>query len=885
MSLKHLEKGERKLYFDIECIANHSEFSSAIIALYQGKMMLKEGIVLSKSQVKKFLGFMVNAIATAQNRANLIILLGTLSYYFKQLTGDEYELVKLFIKNQFPEFWLNKFNQFSENEFKSLFTGRRRGVLWFNMALHYGDANLFLKWLSLEADFYDLSEGQQRQAYVLAYQSNNQQLIIELLTALKSKLNSEPASKLIGKNLSPFKSYLSFTHSGRIELEQSEKYYRSEKHWLNVHYTSTKKQYEKTIAKGGNAHVGNYINPMELLGDHALPQNNTHITSPGDGLLYDLTLQFQVETCRNIANMVGQTTYISVGVYNDFPCVMVFINNNTILRKKASLPAKEAWTNLIVSLFCGLLNAVALHNQLPIEMVRRSSFSSYSPSVTPTDQSFRISVGVIPTQYAQIIAMTLKTIDAVLAYLIANKDQYQLPNNVFCQTRNYQEYIGVSKYHDEIMRCANLIDLMWCKAEKGKNGNVTVYALMRTPYARQKIAAHIFNGMFNANVFTNPTNESIANVFVGALTGAVNQLHILGGTLSFLQEDERSIIYLKTFDSLPNALQFEDPNFWKLQLKILERLRTITNPLSLLETTINQLESGCNSKNLQQFYFHIETLQQCLLAQAIQLKSNVLENDGYGSDSDEEGHINHQPVFAKKIITHNGMRAILSTMLGIRYVFVSLRKNDRYDEKVYVDSAYYEVKDGLKLLPSLHGFSDTVGNIRQEDNPAFANVYVYDLNHCVTDSQPNDSVMTKLIQLQTRDLLRERVTQKAIILDSTSTTTNKARCYLDWILANLPQIEVVFFISSGLKSEQFGSDINHYGTIRIFARNRATVEEYYQSIKKDELKILSPVSHTHRRLMKRLGFTPKNTLFFKPVPTVKGPDEAVEKYTVGKTIR
>lgn len=83
------------------------------------------------------------------------------------------------------------------------------------------------------------------------------------------------------------------------------------------------------------------------------------------------------------------------------------------------------------------------------------------------------------------------------------------------------------------------------------------------------------------------------------------------------------------------------------------------------------------------------------------------------------------------------------------------------------------------------------------------------LNHCAAKN-PNEIVNLEEIWKSMPE------NENVIVLDYTSATTEMISTAVKLFILKVP---ILFLVSSGIKNEQIGADINPYGTFRIIARN------------------------------------------------------------------
>ena len=204
-------------------------------------------------------------------------------------------------------------------------------------------------------------------------------------------------------------------------------------------------------------------------------------------------------------------------------------------------------------------------------------------------------------------------------------------------------------------------------------------------------------------------------------------------------------------------------------------------------------------------------------------------------------------MIGKKIITHNGMRALLSSIDSVSKVI-----NKNRVIKVDIQGAYYEMQDALKIS----GIKAKIVT-----DPKQADVIVRDINACVTDGRKEKSEIISSLSSSPA---------KAWIIDTTSASSRKMSELISTFRKS--EASVLYLISSGFKNEQFGADRNQYGTIRAFTdsslEGKKRLDEIL-SVTRNTDKPLAITAHLFRRVMKSIGAVPRNALILsgsKDVP-------------------
>lgn len=673
------------------------------------------------------------------------------------------------------------------------------------------------------------------------------------------------AANFIGTPFSIFNCYHTLTPYHRSNKNKSETYFRSGKHPFSVCVTPALAQYspssklpeskvEKTQASAPN--LGLY-NPIESLNSSKKVKPPTKkiekTIDKGNAQLYDFLLKYKLSICKYIVEGCSQlsneqNSVIKVGFYNAYPCVMVLIKKPGNAPQKVSVKALNAWVEVIISFLVGLINYKAQEIGLDVEMIRRSSFSFLRPTIAPCDQSIRISVGIIPKDYAEIVISCLTILNETLSIIhnVGIQDNphlnIALPENCFIATKDYKNYKGTNPV------VKNLMELVWLNAEisvnkKKDGGKTTVQNLVRSSFSRDELAIKTYQEL--SKVVEDDFNYP--GIFLDVLRTEISYIFVKkqgkGFSLTFNQDRAIEPILPKYKANVIN-----DGDFFNCIFQILKAISheqsasRVANTLHDAEESVRvAIQKSTTSNEIKDVYFNLELLMELLYSRTILISSGVLD-DPYGSDSDVENdeEDKHKKIYGKKIIVRNGMRAILTSLhASANYLYADDYLNGKNKYPLFLYGAYYETIDAVELIAKF--------DVKKE--ALSSNIMIYDINSCGKDG--------KSLPVLKGEALKNI---KTMIVDTTSSTI---KLHQDWIaeFRNQKNMKVLFFVSSGFKNEQMGSDKNPYGTIRIFTKDingKKNITKITEFIKEVENPINSSVSHHYRRMMKRLNCTPRN---------------------------
>ncbi|MDB6096977.1 MAG: hypothetical protein JWM09_1255 [Francisellaceae bacterium] len=685
----------------------------------------------------------------------------------------------------------------------------------------------------------NIKNSKEKTPYELALEKNHLTLAAGLKECMEKKFDKSivqykillanyPAEKLLAYRLSPSISYLRDSVLPSARIQESETYWRSEKHPLSNKYKNLNHFHYKipkiNLENGQQAHVGNYGNLMQILGDTFQPNTKPIRTSSGTGNLYERLLDYKNNICKYISEKFNHDKNISlikVGFYNNYPCIMVHVKQGSISKapktKKPSEAAFEGWVNLLASFYLGLVNYYAIKENYPIEIERRASFGFLTPTIAIAGSSIRINVGLIPIKYADILIKSLKNLEEVLKNIKNGEFLAPISNSIFYKSEAHIKYLN-KKYN--LVEVDNLIQLLWVQSEI--SGKTTVQNMVRTAYARDGISIKVFESL---------KKEDVTKSFFAGIEWALSKIQVVNLTPSKFKmsfQQDKSLLYSAKFCASTEACK--DGKFWSVIDSIVKSGESLNS--LLIQLPLDNLKNCIKTKKIDKLYSNLELLNEQLFMEAIITGEMENNADGYGSDSEEESEDNQSKIFAKKIIVHNGMRAIwLAIITAAKFL-----ENNNLKPALYLDKAYYEVKLGLKNILILH----EIPHFTEKKCISASNLILKDINACITDGQ-----LTKEYELSYNQIL---------ILDGTSSTVKDVQPYIDFFIKS--RIKLAFLVESGFKNQQLGADKNQYGTIRIFAKDKKLRDDVYLGIKKIEPPLLSPTAHSFRRKMKALGAVP-----------------------------
>jgi len=658
-----------------------------------------------------------------------------------------------------------------------------------------------------------------------------------------------------------------------IAMSLSEKYFRGGGHPLKQVFSSKD---EKNTERAGNIKykkggLGNIADGPVRDTVSRFPFSEALPPHYQAGDLYDYFLRLKHDTSLSVANQCKHLTTIKVTSYHEYPCVMVFLCNlpkPTDFGQTAWTDAeKEAWTELMISFFVGLVNYKSQKVGLLIELVRRSSFGFLTPTIAPCTQSFRINVGAIPADYSAILVECLEILNNTLNVL-ENKAKHaanlmlQLPQTGCFSQSKKQEY---KAYKGSYLAAKDILHLLWLgitKKEDEKTKRVQTGAVKITanlPVARIQLSMCVYNELIQSDAKI--ANEyCYANAFLNGIRWSFSQCQIKGNKLTYVQAE--NAIALKKFK--PPIYKIVDGNFFdevgsQAQLimercKVLEEKMSVGVAFALSAQELNRFRKIIAERDVKHFYLYLESLNEILFANSISL--NASPEDAEASDSDVDDEIDEKSIsprsniYGRKVIVNHGMMAIMqSLMVGAEHAQLPTVTKKKYDlTRVYFNGAYYEIeKDFPKLKKDLKLKGINLIKTKQLED---ARILINDINACVTTGKKIDEIdVAKYPNI------------KIWIIDTTSATLFRQH---EWVekFRCAEKATILFLASSALKHEQLGADKMPFGTIRVFAKDKKTLNQITTTLKL-RAELSSELANNYRRLMKVLGAIPNNKKIVK----------------------
>lgn len=564
-----------------------------------------------------------------------------------------------------------------------------------------------------------------------------------------------------------------------------------------------------------------------------------------DYFLYDELLKYKSKMCDLVVKQfdenVAARKRIKVFVRNNFPCVIVQVNSFEKREKRG----KKHLYKLCLAYFVAIANFNAKKQKIPIEMVIRASIGYNIPSVSVTDTTFRINIGIVSKMYVTTVLLeSLQQFndkcDAIFSEsLNFNDDEIERINGIISKYNRIKgENSSKSKNVDAWSNSEKLVDIMCKGGDSGGNSwarqitRLNQYVELLCDYVHSDIMRTVETLHLSANplrkilkkISLNPNNQMTMNI---ALTDYITD------PFDFFEADNFNI-------------RNDDEEF----TTILQKMASAIKMSNISKTwRLHGLHDRIETAN-------IKFIKDC---------DQQVKEDGYGSDSDGEGNIQivnkkitsyfskksytNQPdstskCFSRKVIVQSGMRAINFAC--------ALAKRLTLDAKCCTKQMYYEAAIGIK-------YADI--SIRLIDCPIFTQKLIrcVDLNFCA--NSPDSESKIDLTDIAT-DLRKD---EQVIVFDYTNATSDRINKALQLVMAH---VKVVLLVNSGMKNEQIGADNNPYGTIRIVSTEETLLKSLHEALMNalnlsDDDKELPKRLHDIRKAYKAVGAVLTNESIFQ----------------------
>ena len=661
------------------------------------------------------------------------------------------------------------------------------------------------------------------------------------------------------------------------------------------------------------AHVGAYKNPASLPSYAKKLEQHTSATK-GYANLRDMLLWYRYRMAKTVEETFSSLTSNSqpikikerragsreisrpiVCVENKYPCVLVFlsalnpgVDDNAESRYWSEKP--EMFQLVLISSFVAYMNRAAEKENIPIEMVLRSSFGHNLPSVSDVGKGFRISPGLVPLSYAKLIAKVLVEFGQVIKSAFSVEGPPVVDSQMYSDVCMYnaiklKEKIDSYPIYSDLrksdayrviaaggkslsVKFQSAFNSLWSgfrqisNRHSGKKGKGRISRVELKPGMKIWEAIRCSGDSAGKSVLAECFREN------GSVDWFCDQV-----ALALKNKDDYPII--TALCHLVSLLVYRSGKVKRKRITFsLNRASFLSSSFkeiyktdSVFSNIVDLLFKALTGKSGQApnyaLYSELDRMG-VLFFQQKRGKQEADYEDEPDNGSDSECEVDYtfygkmERLYHVKIRVCSGMRAILMIHHGVlRYI----EKEGFRHYTQCITNMYFEVSEKtlscLKVAKRL--------TLKPLELNKGVDLYYFDLNenNAENKEQVEADLSDKLIQYSPAFL----------ILDYTSSPLSDA---VDALKSAFRQesVKSVILVSSGLKNDQAGLDFNPYGEIRIFCRSEPMKEALYNCILSglsEDDKLWSQ-SHQMVRACKLRGLAPSfEGLFrgdsrYKPIP-------------------
>ena len=496
--------------------------------------------------------------------------------------------------------------------------------------------------------------------------------------------------------------------------------------------------------------------------------------------------------CQQLAEATQREklTYLKAIYENNYPCVMIEVSQ---------LPGITAgdsarWCALSMCIFAAIVNTHAIKDQSGLVITERSSFSHINPTLSDCFQTFRISPGPLLTGYQiNILVYSLKELNNLIKAII-DRDITQESGEIFQPDIQLN---GKSSFDRHLSSLT------------GRVGNsYKLKELVRTMSSKASVTNVIMH-FFLENGIT-------AEGLVRKLAGGGGYFSSGRPITGFGEENWR-----QTFDHNQSEQVFQ-------------------NAREVFGNSLAEMHEG-QLHNIITYSAHLQKRFGSLLT-ATHFTGD--DNDGYGSDSEDEEEFEDGKIYGKKAVLPTGMRAIVTGSCAVA------EHSGKFKDVSYSEM-YYETEDILKTNKSVSDKSAFQGQLKGtgEDLPR---LILKDVNHCINSIGYDNSVNQQPIPFYNHAKQTSRNdegSQNQYVYDVTSASEyDMAEIVRDALLVK--HFPYVILVSSGLKNEGMGFDNCHTGIIRVFSKTPEIVNGINALVRTNAGTPVTEFTHQMRRTIK-----------------------------------
>jgi hypothetical protein len=620
--------------------------------------------------------------------------------------------------------------------------------------------------------------------------------------------------------------------------------------------------------------------------------------------LYDKTIIYRSKICNEVINLIQPHKFKHIKPFHvrNSQNLMIEILAPPYASKEGYHVNSEehgGWVNLVNGFFGGLLNHYANEKKQHVYTSIRDSYGFLRPTLTICGTATRLSMGLQPSSYANIVADTLIMLDNILdefadVYIsndVANKLLVKSEDTI-CSEPFFVDLSKINSYQNirsiiSTMQSRKPIKLAKFLLRKIKNGyshknnyylnsmingfdnNVPIlssdHIILSIPIAqylleeyRHKAAIDLAPCNYQLAAFVLYLNEMILSRIYRS-----NKEIMLKKTEFLKKIKAQQVYYLRGFEQLSHHKEKTNQNsvipdvLTNIQAYVENHVKKICNNQHLKNTSlkhslyftlteivisykrIKYLLSQKQDYNSSHFYGKsIEVIEKILE------DLSMLNTINYYSDQSirkmvRNGTIEHiHGVTKAQFIMDWGQQATLSSILWLTHVTNAEKKYLYTDE-----SSYYQAVICQNLLE----MSLPEPNKSQEKQLL---IYYLDIIPTLIFAETNDSfekenTLTKALHILNTEPKDGMVI--ALIFDTSSTPISfQENIFKKWLTSRNSNVQYLIYVNSGNKNCQMGLDRYQFGQINVYVKKNTG----YSSI---DFSLLSQISYnTHSSLLNYL---------------------------------
>jgi hypothetical protein len=505
--------------------------------------------------------------------------------------------------------------------------------------------------------------------------------------------------------------------------------------------------------------------------------------------------------------------HLIISTTEDSTCVYIDLYPEFTDKIRESNNYKEGFTNVIIGFFGGLLNHHAHRRGLFIQTDRRQSFGFYQPTLTDIGtMRIRLSLGLEPEIYAEIVADSLRDLDKILDEYDFTSAKNKKVKDCFVAEHKPKGKTVTEKTGNRLLAAMSSDQAKWLAFSQAQHYLNQADDANKKNYVSKAFSEYLENFIIGrAQLETKPTELTVkmlpikarhtvdnfnATPLFAVLNNLVNYAVDFVNTLTGHIDDNAAEILFKQC-------------YWHSLTKLYNNCTKAINLLTHInDYEVSHMYAKANLliENISEYLNSLETLKQ-IIAKDQKVKTDPVAtlttteqkyiSDCLGLDNDQ----------VDIFYADSGQQAITASLLAMDMELVETEiQADYCDHSVYVhDESYFELITFLKEVDSL-----------KCNRSKLAKIAFFDL--------------TAIHEFEIKSFPK----LKALIIDITHCPDVNSKKLKELVNAMHAKDIWVLLVSSGLKHDELGTDKYQTGKIITLAPEGETlsdnIKEELQSI-------------------------------------------------------